>query len=189
MDTSEDIYSHGLIPLLRGNGVYEDILKNSPDSMLRELGEKALVTENDSKLLALLGQVMKERKYAWMTDGMIGGLRPSSFYISKENIGGTSPWQVWIVNKKWPLKENLAKHILRVQQVSKKRYWKMKLDLQAVMAFWNKRVNDYHIDGRFELQPKDPLQKIELQLLIIPFGILSAGFLISISTFCFEVYR
>ena len=39
------------------------------------------------------------------------------FYISKEELNGTSPWGGWIMNKEWPLQEELNMHILWYQQV------------------------------------------------------------------------
>ena len=35
----------------------------------------------------------------------------------KDVLEGYNPYAVWIVNKKWPLSEKLAQHILRSQQV------------------------------------------------------------------------
>ena len=42
------------------------------------------------------------------------------FHGSKETLEGQFPWFNWISDKKWHFKDDLAKHILIYQQVSKK---------------------------------------------------------------------
>ena len=118
IDNAEDVLKFGLTPILRGNGAWEDFLQNSPNPTMKKLGEMALVSKDESDLYGLVLKVLEQkRSYAWITNGMVANFQYARFYVSKESIGGVSPWSVLIVNKKWHLKQKFGKHIMRFQQV------------------------------------------------------------------------
>ena len=118
IDNGEDVLKFGLTPVLRGKGAWEDFLQNSPNPTMKKLGEIAIASKDDNELYGLALKVQEQkRSYAWITNGMVYNLLYSNFYVSKESIGGVSPWSVLIVNKKWHLKQKFGKHIMRFQQV------------------------------------------------------------------------
>ena len=41
-----------------------------------------------------------------------------SYHFSKEPVTGILPFSFWIMNKKWPLSDDLAVHLLIFEQVS-----------------------------------------------------------------------
>ena len=119
LDTVEDIQAKGLIPIMKSGGFYENLLRDSPNIAMQELGKSAIFTEEFQPTSMISEKVLFERTHVWLTGNIQDTtyLHYEHFHRSKDVVLGTDPWIVWIVNKKWLHKEKLEKHILRIQQV------------------------------------------------------------------------
>jgi len=107
-------------------GFWVETLKNSPNPVYQQLANTTIVphtyeemmTIHDYHILGNGTHVFMDIKFDWRLDYKIDGeYVMARYYWSKEVIGAGAPWPVWIVNKKWPLHDELAKHILLYQQV------------------------------------------------------------------------
>ena len=139
IDTAQQILDRGIKPILQ-DSYWADWLMQSPDTVYQQLGERADVaaqSEHDWQEWVWTSRLdprtlnrmdynfkIKNGVIAYGTHVMIGPFIKGSrlkaygyYYMSKEKIMGASPWNVWIVNKKWPLHDELAKHLLLYQQV------------------------------------------------------------------------
>ena len=121
IDSVQTIVDRGMVPItLDGGQYYIEFLKSSANPIYRQLAEIAINPKDKEERLGL----MKERILNDATGVYIGTaidqdeFEPSEFYKSKDILEGMNPYTVWMVNKKWPLSEKLAKHILLYQQVS-----------------------------------------------------------------------
>ena len=120
IDTVQTIVDRGMVPITHDYGQYYiDFLRSSANPLYRHLAEIAINPKNREEKLKL----MKERILRDGTSVYISALikpeelDPADFYFSKDVLEGWNPYGVWIVNKKWPLSEKLAQHILMYQQV------------------------------------------------------------------------
>ena len=120
IDTVQTIVDRGMVPITHDYGQYYiDFLRSSANPLYRHLAEIAINPKNREEKLKL----MKERILRDGTSVYISAiikpdeLDPADFYFSKDVLEGWNPYGVWIVNKKWPLSEKLAQHILIYQQV------------------------------------------------------------------------
>jgi hypothetical protein len=64
-------------------------------------------------------KILEDNSHALVSQYLTGEMSYWDYHKSEESLEGYTPWFVWLINKKWPLKEQLAKHLLRVQQVFK----------------------------------------------------------------------
>ena len=119
LDTAEDILERGLIPIMKGGGVYKNLLQKSSNKATKKLGENVLFTEEFQPTGLIFEKVLSEKTHAWITSYITCSdtLPYENFHISRDTIDGTNPWFVWIMNKKWSHKESLERHILYFQQV------------------------------------------------------------------------
>ena len=118
-DTAEEILDNGMIPIILPGGTFwQDLLDNSPNPIYQKLGERSVMPKDwDELRLMAEEKIVGANTHAWITSDLIGGMYYKDYHPSKEVVEGADPWYVWIVNKKWPLKDQLAKHILLFQQV------------------------------------------------------------------------
>ena len=117
VDTPEEIHEHGLIPILVPGGTYfREFFDGSPVPLYREIGKDAIMAKNWSDWVYLVKElVLKRNTHVVVSSDLCCGLIYNDFVTNR--IDALSPWFVWIINKKWQLKEQLAKHIMKFQQV------------------------------------------------------------------------
>ena len=118
-DTVEKISERGLIPILVPSGsYYKEFLDGSTISLYRELGKQAVMAEdwNDFERLIRSG-VLDSNTHVVLSSNLCCGLPFKSFYAFP--LDGHPPWYIWIINRRWPMREQLTKHILIFQQVRK----------------------------------------------------------------------
>ena len=115
LETSQDIYDAGLIPITRHSGT----LKASSKPVERKLAKQALQTEQWQPTDLIFEKVLLKRTHAWLINYIpyVEFLPYEAFHRSKASAGVENDWYVWLVNKKWNRKESLEKHILQFQQV------------------------------------------------------------------------
>ena len=121
IDTAQSILERGLIPIVVDAGQYWiDILKQSPNPVYQQLAEITINPEDKEERLKLMEEnILGAGTHVYLASGVADEEQElGDFYSSKEALEGNAPWTVWIVNKKWPLNDELAKHILMYQQVS-----------------------------------------------------------------------
>ena len=120
IETAKELRENGIIPVIVPKGdIYKEALELSPDPLYQELGERAIVSWNQDLLIQMIERGVKEfYTHVFITQFPFG--KKSTFegyHVLKEPFKGITPWYIWYVNKKWLLKEKLANHILRCQQV------------------------------------------------------------------------
>ena len=124
VDTAQDILDRGMIPVVDKKGYYYvDHLKQSSNPVYQHLADIAVIPNDYAEVLSILEKYLQgANTHVYLCAGInYDMMKLGSYYYSKEVLEGSAPWIVWIVNKKWPLKDALAKHLLRYQQVCKTR--------------------------------------------------------------------
>ena len=120
IDSVQDIVDRGMVPItLDGGQYYIDFLRSSAKPLHKQLAEIAISPKDFEEWLNLMKErVLEDGTSVYMGSEIFSDkLDPADFYSSKDVVEGMNPWMVWIVNKKWPLSEKLAQHILIYQQV------------------------------------------------------------------------
>ena len=120
VDTAQDILDRGMIPFTTFGGQYWIyFLSQSPVLAYQQLAERAVIPEDREELMTILKDDLHgSGTHVYLTNGIRTEQEPlGSYHFGKEVLQGRPPWGVWIVNKKWPLNEELGKHILIFQQV------------------------------------------------------------------------
>ena len=121
IDTAQDVLDKGMIPITPWAGeYYVDLLKNSPNPVYQQLAKRVVVPKDMEEMTSLVIEgVQGTNTHVFISQYLCCGMgEVGIYYGSKEIVSGSTPWYIWIVNKKWPLKDNLAHHILIYQQVS-----------------------------------------------------------------------
>ena len=116
LDTADDILNRGLIPFASPfGGIFVDILKNSPNPVYQQLAEIFLVPKTWEEY----GKIWEDGGIDRGTHVYLGriSLADRYYYWSTETLKGETPYNVWVVNKKWPLNDEMAVHLLIFQQV------------------------------------------------------------------------
>ena len=119
VNTAQDILDRGLIPFTRDDEYWIDHMKNSPNPVYQQLAEIAVVPKDYAELLRMLKEDLQG---AGTPVYLYNILFPEEeelgdYHWSKEILQGDLPFIFWLVSNRWPLKDDLAKHILIWQQV------------------------------------------------------------------------
>ena len=122
VDTAQDIYDRGLIPVVlpgQGGQSWVGHLAKSDNDVYQKLSKKTVVPTGWDEFWDLLRYhvqgngthvILGNHVYEqWKEFGL--------YHVSQEVIEGTIPYGVWITNKLFSLSNDLAKHILIYQQV------------------------------------------------------------------------
>ena len=119
IDSVQDIVDRGIVPITHEAGhYYIDFLRSSANPLYRQLAEIAINPKDVEEWLNLMKErTLKKGTSVYMAPELYSYFDPADFYFSKDALEGMDPYTVWIVNKKWPLSEKLAQHILTYQQV------------------------------------------------------------------------
>ena len=124
IDTVQEIVDKGLTPIVVDGGQYWiEFLENSPNPLYQQLAEYTINPKNKEERLKLMEEkIISDGTHVYLAESLDSeDKKLGEFYKGKETLGGNVPWTVWIVNKKWPLSDHLARHILRYQQVGRHR--------------------------------------------------------------------
>jgi hypothetical protein len=116
VDTAQDVLDRGLIPVTHEYGQFWiDHLAHSDNPVYKQLAKITVVPKNWNELKRILKHdVQGAGTHVYISNWPDG---EGYQHVSKEIIEGSNPYGGWIVNKKWHLNEELAKHILLYQQV------------------------------------------------------------------------
>ena len=121
IDSVQTIVDRGMVPITMEAGhVWKDFLKSSANPNYPKLAEKIIVPKDYNEWLNnVTERILKDGTSVQLASAIPpkAGLDPADFYKSKDILEGDNPYGVWIVNKKWPLSEKLAQHILLFQRV------------------------------------------------------------------------
>ena len=120
IDSVQDIVDRRIAPITdEGGQFWKDFLNSSANPMYRQLAKITIVPKDPNELVNLMKKrILKDGTSVFISAFIYQDeLDPEDFYKSKDILEGMNPYVVWIVNKKWPLSEKLAQHILRYQQV------------------------------------------------------------------------
>jgi hypothetical protein len=121
VDTAQDILDRGLTPVtVDGGQYYINLLNQSTNPVYLQMAKIAVNPKDSDDLMKILkddvldaGTHVYLTNYLWPSEQKLG-----SYHWSKETLEGKSPYVAgWIVNKKWPLNDELSQHILLYNQV------------------------------------------------------------------------
>jgi hypothetical protein len=120
VDSVQDIIDRGLIPLIwpRGQGLVLS-LAQSDNHLYKDLAKVAEVAKDIKEYLYKIRyHVQGNGTHVLYSNHISDNMAKYGLYhFSQERIEGDSPYGVWINNKMWHLRDELAKHILIYQQV------------------------------------------------------------------------
>ena len=122
VNTAKEILDRGMVPMTQdGAQFYVDLLRQSSNPIYQKLADRAIVPKDYDELIRFLeDDVLGAGTHVFLyTKNVYILYELGDFHVSKDVLEGHSPWVVWIVNKKWPLHDQLAIHILIYQQVRK----------------------------------------------------------------------
>ena len=127
VDTAEDVLKRGLIPyvaggthhLAAGQGEFWiEHMRQSDNPVYQQLAEIAVICEWVEVLKTTYHKLQGHGTHVYINFYIPEDMKDmGKYYFGKELLEGVSPYTGWIVNKRWPLNEQLARHILRFQQV------------------------------------------------------------------------
>ena len=120
IDTAADVLDRGMIPFTIDSGEFWiDHLRQSDNPVYLQLAERTINPDNRNQLFELTKMKLQiEGTHVYLGSSINPKWEKfGDFHFSKEILEGASPWGGWIVNKLWPLNEQLARHLLRYQQV------------------------------------------------------------------------
>ena len=120
VDTAQDIYDRGLIPLVFPDGQHwVETFAQSNNDVYKKLAKTMVVpTDWDELYYYLTYHVQGNGTHVLLGNHVWDKMREFGLYhFSQEIIEGSSPYGVWIISKLFPLSNELAKHILIYQQV------------------------------------------------------------------------
>ena len=121
VDTAQAILDRGLIPLVNEGTIGHSwivTMNASTNPVYRQLAKIAVNPTDIPELVKMIKEdVLDAGTHVYLTDV----LRPEEaelgfFHYSREVLEANSPFVGWIVNKRWPLNDELAKHLLLYQQ-------------------------------------------------------------------------
>ena len=121
INTAQQILDRGLVPtLIWPNELVIDKLQSSPYPTEQKLAKKMVMDLDGWSDEGVGYNRMLECSNADCNFAFLSQLiwPPEAFHESKEVLSGDDGWAVFITNKKWPLNQELATHILHHQQVN-----------------------------------------------------------------------
>ena len=106
-----------MIPILVPGGSYfRDFFDKSPIPLYQEIGKDAIQAKDWADWCDLVNElVLKRNTHVLVSSDLYCEVIYDEFVASR--IDAIPPCFVWIINKKWQLKDQLTKHILKFQQV------------------------------------------------------------------------
>ena len=121
IDTAQDILDRGLIPIVtkEQNGM-KQVLEDSPIPAYWEISKILVISHNNSDVPWITHPGSPESPYHLIPRSHVylGGMSQDPWHhISKDKLSGMVPWRMMIMNKRWPLDEELNVHLLRFSQV------------------------------------------------------------------------
>ena len=123
VNTAKEILDRGMVPMTQdGAQFYVDLLRQSSNPIYQKLADRAIVPKDYDELIRFLeDDVLGAGTHVYLMNNCVNfpWYSLGDFHYSKDVLEGHSPWNVWIVNKKWPLHDQLSIHILIYQQVRK----------------------------------------------------------------------
>jgi hypothetical protein len=117
VDTAQDVLDRGLIPVVDArSSFWLDHLAHSDNPVYKQLAKITVMPKDWDEVLRILEHgVQGAGTHVYMSNWPVDKF--GYHHLSQEKIEGSNPYVGWIVNKKWHLNEELAKHILIYQQV------------------------------------------------------------------------
>ena len=121
INTAQQILDRGLVPtVIWPNELVIDKLQSSPYPTEQKLAKKMVMDLDGWSDEGVGYNRVLECSNADCNFAFLSQLiwPPEAFHESKEVLSGDDGWAVFITNKKWPLNQELATHILHHQQVN-----------------------------------------------------------------------
>ena len=119
IDTAAEILKREIIPFLNSQGgFWIDFLRQSDNPVYQQLAEITINPEDDYEISKLIKEMHEEGTLVYLNNAIWSDLaKLGDYHFGKEVLEGDSPYTYFLLNKLWPLNEQLARHIVRYQQV------------------------------------------------------------------------
>jgi hypothetical protein len=120
VDTAQDVLDRGLIPVVWNQDII-NVLKHSDNQAYKQLAEIAVIMPSYWKDQDRIFEhfIQGNATHVFLGNELWNDVEKLGDYHFSNEVLETPflPYRGWIVNKKWPLNDELAKHILWYQQV------------------------------------------------------------------------
>ena len=121
VNSAQDILDRGMIPFTEHvGGFYIDFLKESPSPVYNQLAEISYLPRDNEEFMKIMEEdVHGAGTHVYITGNFLTKKQKElgDYYWSRDILSGLSQWSCWVTNKRWPLNDALAVHLLRMQQV------------------------------------------------------------------------
>ena len=112
VETAKDLIKRDLIPFYGpGGDIYKQTFAASPDPIYQEISRRLVIPNNFDEYEDLIRKVTSTGIYAQMRPfpdpWYVEEEELKDWYRGTETIAGDYPYQVHLLNKKWPLKKVL----------------------------------------------------------------------------------
>ena len=174
VDTAQDILDRGMTVLTQYGEWGESwgkLLKESSNPVYNQIAQNMDTPKTQhEKLFRLQLDVLEQGTHVYLSivPLLIQETDLGHYHYSREVVEGTAPFAGWIINKMWPLNEDLQKHILIFQQAG------------LVNINMNMKISSPVQDIG--------LQVVQIQHLIFSFAILGSGIMAAFLVFLIEIY-
>jgi hypothetical protein len=121
VESAKDVVDRKMIPIVDSQ-YYKELLAHSPDSLYQQLSNITIITHGlddfDGHLHLLKTGVHENNTHVYLTNHLWSEEKDlGRYHYSQEALEGDLPYGHWLINKKYHLSNELAKHMLIYAQV------------------------------------------------------------------------
>ena len=121
VDSPQDILDKGMTTFVYPiSGIYIDVLRASPNPVHNQVAKKSIITKDYADMMNMLAEdVQGAGTHAFLHNELYPDMKKLGYYHKSKTTleAGMSPYLFWLVNKRWPMADELAVHLLKFQQV------------------------------------------------------------------------
>jgi hypothetical protein len=122
VETAQDIVDRGLIPIV-DKQYFKEFLAHSDNSLYQQLSNISVISplndyDWDGHIHLLKSGVQENNTHVYLTSSLWSDEKDlGRYHYSQEQLEGELPYGHWLINKKYHLSNELAKHMLIYAQV------------------------------------------------------------------------
>jgi hypothetical protein len=119
VETAKAVLDRKLIPIVDSQ-YFKELLAHSPNSVYQQLSNISIISpyDYDKHLHLLKSGVQENNTHVYLTNHLWTEEKDlGRYHYSQEKLEGDHPYGQWLINKKYHLSNELAKHMLIYAQV------------------------------------------------------------------------